>query len=575
MRGMTFHTFASYLARIEETSLRNEITQILAELFTKLEPDEIESTCWLLLGRILPPYEGLEFQFADKMMMRASANAYEIDLGSVQSEYKKIGDLAIVIAEYSKTQTVHSKKTITEIYQELRDMAKENGEGSQERKVARVVDLLKELDSVSVKYVVRIILTRLRLGFSDMTILDALSWAKMGDKSQRKLLEDTYQLKNDIGKLAKAYLTHGEKGLEHFDIELGIPLQPALCQRLKTAVEMIEKMNKVFAEPKYDGTRVQIHIQGERQKGKGKGEWTVRTFTRSMEESSAQFPELPLAVKSFGAHDLILDCEAIGFDPKTGKLLPFQETIQRKRKHDIEAFSKNIPLRFFVFDVLYKDGKSLIRLPLHERKIILHELIAGKDLFVESPYIVTDSADVLREFHTKQLAAGLEGAVIKQYDSVYQPGRRGWSWVKFKEAEGTAAKLSDTVDAVVMGYWYGKGKRNQFGVGAFLIGVANGEQIVTLSKVGTGLSDDQWRELKTRCEVILSADQPKNYVVDKLLIPDVWVDPSIVVEVAGDELTKSPNHSAGLALRFPRLIRFRDDKTTKQLTTVEELKSIK
>ncbi|MEP7166879.1 MAG: ATP-dependent DNA ligase [Candidatus Woesebacteria bacterium] len=565
---MTFHAFASYLSRIEETSSRNEITVILAELLNKLEANEIEATCWLLLGRILPPYEGLEFQFADKMMMRATALAYEEELESVQAEYKKIGDLAAVVQHSSGEKTHESKKSIQEIYSELTALAHENGEGSQERKVIRVVDLLKELDSVSVKYVVRIILTKLRLGFSDMTILDALSWAKMGDKSQRKLLEDTYQLKNDIGKLAKAYLLHGEKGLEHFDIELGIPLQPALCQRLKTAAEMIEKMTKVFAEPKYDGTRVQIHING-----KGK-DWTVRTFTRSMEESSAQFPELLAAIKGF-SHSLILDCEAVGFDPKTGKLLPFQETIQRKRKHDVAEFAKNIPLKFFVFDVLYQDGESLLRLPLFERKEILAKLLQKADeMFIVSPFIVTESADELRAFHTEQLAKGLEGAVIKQYDSVYQPGRRGWSWVKFKEAEGTAAKLSDTIDAVVMGYWYGKGKRNKFGVGAFLIGVANGEQIVTLSKVGTGLSDDQWREFKTRCESVVTAEKPKQYVVDKLLIPDVWVDPQIVVEVAGDELTKSPNHSAGLALRFPRLERFRDDKKVEQITTVKELASI-
>lgn len=575
MSGMTFHTFASYLARIEETASRNEITQILAELFTKLEPDEIEATCWLLLGRILPPYEGLEFQFADKMMMRAISQVSGKELTDVTKTYKEIGDLATV-AQTIITGKKSSTHTIQEVYDELRAFALENGEGSQERKVATVVNLLNVLDATSIKYIVRIILTRLRLGFSDMTILDALSWAKVGDKSQRKLLEDTYQLKNDIGKLAKAYLIHGEKGLAHFDIELGIPLQPALCQRLKTASEMIEKMNKIFAEPKYDGTRVQIHIQGERQKGKGKGEWTVRTFTRSMEESSAQFPELPDGVKSFGTHDLILDCEAIGFDPKTGKLLPFQETIQRKRKHDVDTFAKSIPLKFFVFDVLYKDGESLLRLPLYERKEILAKLLTNADdMFVVSPYIVTESADELRDFHRTQLQEGLEGAVIKQYNSVYQPGRRGWSWVKFKEAEGTAAKLSDTVDAVVMGYWYGKGKRNQFGVGAFLIGVqGNDEQIVTLSKVGTGLSDDQWRELKTRCESIVSIDKPTRYVVDKLLIPDVWVDPKIVVEVAGDELTKSPNHSAGVALRFPRLIRFRDDKKVEQLTTVTELHSI-
>lgn len=576
---MLFSEFSSYLSRIEETTLRNSITEILAELFNKLESDEIVPACWMLLGRILPPYEGLEFQFADKMMMRAGVLAYDVPADQILREYKEIGDLAKVIQQQT---TANSKQTtaqtISDVYEELTALARENGEGSQERKVNRVVTLLQELDPVSVKYIVRIILTRLRLGFSDMTILDALSWAKMGDKSDRKLLEDTYQLKNDIGKLASAYLVHGKDGLEHFDIEIGIPLQPALCQRLKSADEMIEKMGKVYVEPKYDGTRVQIHIQGQSAKGVGyRKDWKVRTFSRSMEESSAQFPELENIAVSLGAHDVILDCEAVGYDPKTGNLLPFQETIQRKRKHDVEQFAASIPLRFFTFDVIYLDGKSLLKLPLFTRKEILSNLLGkASDAFVISPYIVTDKAQELREFHKTQLDKGLEGAVIKQFDSVYQPGRRGWSWVKFKEEEGTAAKLSDTIDAVVMGYWYGKGKRNQFGVGAFLIGVNGGdEKIVTLSKVGTGLSDDQWRELKTRCETLISTEMPKTYTVPKSLIPDVWVDPQIVVEVAGDELTVSPTHTAGVAIRFPRLIRFRDDKKVNQITSVEELKSIR
>lgn len=569
---MTFHAFCQYLSQIEATTSRNQITILLANLFNAVDREEIEAACWLLLGRIVPPYEGLEFQFAEKMMIRSIARVVAKEPETIAALYRKEGDLASVAQKEKEKVDGASKQTIREIYNELQALARETGEGSQERKLQRVVMLLAHLDPISVKYVVRIILTRLRLGFSDMTILDSLSWAKYEDKSRRKALEEAYQMKADIGKLAVLFLTKGEAALRTIDIELGIPIQPALCQRLKTATEMIEKMGKVYAEPKYDGTRVQIHIHG---KEKSKG-WTVRTFTRSLEESSEMFPELTKAVVQLGHHDLILDCEAVGFDPQTGKLLPFQETIQRKRKHDVGLFLEKIPLKFFVFDVLYLDGKSLIQTPLYERKAFLRTLLGNQtdSIFLESPFIITSDADELRQFHTSQLQAGLEGAVVKKHDSTYQPGRRGWSWVKFKEEEDSAAKLSDTIDAVVMGYWYGKGKRNQFGVGAFLIGVLDGENIVTLSKVGTGLSDDQWRELKLRCERLLSEDRPDSYVVHTSLTPDVWVDPDIVVEVAGDELTKSPTHSAGVALRFPRLVRFRDDKTSKQITTKKELSEI-
>ncbi|PWU23056.1 hypothetical protein C5B42_04275 [Candidatus Cerribacteria bacterium 'Amazon FNV 2010 28 9'] len=588
---MTISSFSKVLETIEQTTLRNQITQELAKLFNELDKDEIEPACWLLLGRIVPPYEGIEFQFAEKMMIRAIAEALQIAPEKVTREYKKEGDLAKVAqSQFSISNLQFSRQhhSVEDVYAKLKQLALENGEGSQERKIAIVVELLKQLDPVSVKFVVRIILTKLRLGFSDMTILDALSWSVQGDKSDRPLLEEAYQNKHDIGKLAKQYIGLKMKGkgsselLKEFTVELGIPIQPALCQRLKTAQEMIDKMGKIVAESKYDGTRVQIHIKNSKFKIQNSKEWKVRTFTRSLEESSNQFPELSEAITHFGHHDIILDCEAVGFDPKTGKLLAFQETIQRKRKHGVEEMSQKIPLRFFVFDVLYKDGKSLLSIPLAERKKNLHDLFeelhtnTKETIFVESAFIVTESADELRTFHTQQLANGLEGAVIKQYESVYQPGRKGWSWVKFKEEEGTAAKLSDTIDAVVMGYWYGKGKRNQFGIGAFLIGIqGKNEEILTLSKVGTGLSDEQWKELKGRCEKEVSASQPKQYLVDKLLIPDVWVSPAIVVEVAGDELTKSPNHSAGLALRFPRLVKFRDDKSVKDITTQKELSSIR
>jgi DNA ligase 1 len=190
--------------------------------------------------------------------------------------------------------------------------------------------------------------------------------------------------------------------------------------------------------------------------------------------------------------------------------------------------------------------------------------------------LITNQAEELRIYHKQKLAEGLEGVVIKQWESVYEPGRRGWSWVKFKEVENSQAKLSDTIDAVVMGFYRGKGKRTGFGIGAFLVGLRNLDgNVVTLAKVGTGLTDEQWKEMRKRLETVVSVSEPKGYVVDKGMTPDVWVDPAVVVEIAADEITKSPTHTAGYALRFPRLIDFRDDKSVDQITTSEELARIK
>lgn len=587
---MTFQDFCSTLAEIEKTTLRLEMTRLLANLFKSLEKDEIEPACWLLLGRLGPLYENIEFNFAEKMIMRALAEFVEtkaqkkpaaVQLGllgdenkleqrsEVLASFKTSGDLGDTAEKLFETiGKKHDTRSISSVYQDLLAIAKESGSGSQERKIRGVILVLQGCTAQTAKYIVRIVLSTLRLGFSDMTILDSLSWAATGNKSLRKDLELAYQVKANIGKLATVFLTEGKKALEKFEIELGIPITPALCQRLKTADEMIEKMGKVFVEPKYDGTRVLIHF-----KRNGK-DWQVRTFTRNLEESSGMFPELKEAAFTMNADEVILDSEAVGYDPETDKLLPFQLTITRKRKHGIDEAAQKIPLRFFVFDVLYLNGKNLVHVPLNERKEHLQKVLNNASrAFSLSPYIVTDDPKELREYHAKQLGEGLEGVVIKQYASEYQPGRRGWSWVKFKEEEGTSGKLVDTIDCVVMGYYVGQGKRTKFGIGAFLVGVYDSpsDTYRTVAKIGTGLSDELWREMLERCTKLAIKSPPQSYLVTDPLKPDVWVKPKLVVEIAADEITNSPSHSAEKALRFPRLIKIRDDKKPEQTTTLKEL----
>jgi DNA ligase-1 len=191
---------------------------------------------------------------------------------------------------------------------------------------------------------------------------------------------------------------------------------------------------------------------------------------------------------------------------------------------------------------------------------------------------VTESPEELRKFHDEQIKKGLEGVVVKKWQAPYDPGRRGYTWVKFKQEKGKkGGGLADTLDCVVMGYYKGKGKRAGFGIGAFLVGVKEREtsdRFLTISKIGTGLTDDQWRELKVKSEKLKVKEEPKEYVVDKNLFPDIWLDPGMVGEIEADNITKSPIHTASLALRFPRLVRFRDDKSPKQVTTLKEAKKL-
>ena len=563
---MLFSELARYFQQLEHTPSRNAMTGILSELFLKAHKDEIGDICYLLLGRVAPLYEAIEFGIADKFMIRAIAAAYNISIDAVTASFKRVGDLG------TTAEQLHTGKgntlSVTEVFQIFYSITQMAGAGSQEKKIECIADLLKRVDAQSARYIARIPLDKLRLGFSDMTILDSLSWMVTGDKSLRAKLEDAYNVRPDIGLLAQTVKAHGSSGLSHIHARVGAPILASLCQRLPSADEMIEKMGNVAVEPKYDGVRIQIHFK---KSGLGK-EGKARSFSRNLENTTEMFSELQDIAGELHADEVILDGEAIGVDPISGKLSSFQETMTRKRKHDIVQTRKDMPLKFFIFDILYKDGKELLSTPLSQRRKILEQTISPDKIFAISPQILTDSAEKIRSYHEAQIAKGLEGVVVKKWDSNYEPGRRGFAWVKFKEEEGKTGKLTDTIDVVVMGYYVGEGKRSGFGIGAFLVGVRNKDEFVTLTKIGTGVSDELWKELRGEFEKIKCATKPAAYVgVNKAFVPDVWVDPRLVVEIAGDDLTKSPTHGAGFAVRFPRLVRIRRDKGPAQTTTVVEI----
>ena len=589
---MTFKGFSLFLAQLEQTTSRIKITEILADLLKKAKTEEIDKICYLCLGQLAPLYEGIEFNLAEKMMVRVIAQAFGVAEEEVKKEYKKVGDLGEVGYKYNvkcQMSNVKCKELmVNEVYEKLLGVAKEGGEGSVERKINKMAALLNTLDSLSVKYVIRIPLGRLRLGFSDLTIMDALSWMITVDKSKREEIEDAFNVRADIGQIAKLIKEKGLKGLKGLKVSLGVPIMPALCQRLPTTEEMIKKMGKVAAEPKYDGTRLQLHLSREKEEEKNKDlvlfdfqpKGFIRMFTRNLENVTRMFPDLAKAAfEEIKAREVILDGEAISFDPNTGKFLPFQETIKRKRKYEIREKAKEIPLKFFCFDVLFKNGVDLLKTPFDKRREILEQILSLKNkTIILSPQIITDDPSKLREYHDKQKEKGLEGVVVKKWQAPYDPGRRGYTWVKFKEEETKkGGGLADTLDCVVMGYYKGKGKRAGFGIGAFLVGIRENEDsdvFLTISKIGTGLTDEQWRELKVKSEKLKIKNEPKQYKVNKNLEPDVWCEPKIVVEIQADNITVSPIHTAGLALRFPRLVRFRDDRTAEEATTLQEAKKL-
>jgi DNA ligase-1 len=326
-------------------------------------------------------------------------------------------------------------------------------------------------------------------------------------------------------------------------------------------------MGLVGVQPKYDGFRVQIHREGER----------VSIFSRNLENMTEMFPELVAAARQPAVTSVILDGEAIAYDPDSEEYLPFQETMGRRRKQGIEQFALRVPLRAFVFDVMYRDGQDLTSLPYEERLDIVNELVRGSDALVAAPLIRTDSAEVLTRELLDNISRGLEGVVAKRLDSPYQAGARNFNWVKLKR--NTSGQLNDTIDVVLLGYYRGKGRRADFGAGALLAGVYDSErdEFATITKIGTGLSDAGWREMHDRARALEVEQRPAR--VNSILVPDVWLRPEIVVEVLADEITPSPRHTCGmtadqpgLALRFPRIVSFRSaDKRPEDATSVREV----
>ena len=398
-----------------------------------------------------------------------------------------------------------------------------------------------------------------------------------GGKDKSKKIEEAYVILPDVGMLAKSIKEDGiDKAVKKVKPVVGVPVLPMLAQRLKSPKVMFEKMGEVSVEPKFDGLRVLVHFDRKKVNIKDKS-WVqgVKAYTRNLNNVVGMFTELKSIGQYLNADEVILDSEAVGMDPEMKRLADFQTTMQRRRKYEIETKSKDIPLRFQIFDVIYKDGKNLMNLPYIKRRGILEKLFKDNNIFVVDERRLTSDPQVIDKEYKAKIKKGLEGIIIKKANAAYVPGRTGWRWVKMKQEENASAKLADTVDCVVMGYYAGRGKRSKFGLGGFLVGIRQEGKAVTITKIGTGLSDDQFKHMYQKLNKIEVKEKPKEYgEVSKTLTPDVWVDPTLVVEIAADEITRSPIHSAGYALRFPRLIRFRDDKSWEEITTLEELKRL-
>jgi DNA ligase 1 len=571
-KPMKFSDVARSFDAIEPISSRLGITRLLAELFKEASAHEAQIITYLSLGELHPSHISTQFNIAEKTMVKVVADVLGKSNDTILKEMKSSGDLGLVLASYEWSGD--KELSLLHVYDTLLKIEEMGGVGSQEERIDKLAKLLRSLDPLSAKFVARIVLGKLRLGFSDMTIIDALSWMETGDKSLRQIIEDAYNLCADLGFIAQTLKEGGIEAVKKVHIQVGTPVLPAAAERLPSAHAIFEKLDSCWAEPKIDGFRLQIHID------KNHHKHAIRFFSRNLQDMSAMFPDLAKELLKINAKELICEGEAIGYDPDTGGFLPFQETTKRRRKHGIEKAAEEFPLKLFLFDLLFYDGYDYLNVPYVQRHKQLEELIkplhSDTVLLIEHKKI--ESAKELHSYFLEQISEGLEGVMVKRPNAMYQAGKRNFNWIKLKRS--SSGHLEDTIDCVVLGYYTGKGKRAKFGVGAFLVGIYNKSKDVfqTVAKIGTGMSDEEWKDLKKRCEKVHSAHKPKNVECAKELTPDEWVVPEVVCSVKADEITLSPMHTAGkvgekpgYALRFPRFINYRPDKDPEEATTDKEV----
>jgi len=573
---MKFSELAIYFDKISQVSSRLEITRILADLFKKLTPEEIEKVVYLLQGRVRPAYEGIDFGMAEKTIIKAIISALNIEKSYFEKEFKKRGDLGETVENFKKQYSSFEEKDleIVEVYEIFYRLATASGVGSQDIKKGLLSQLIRQLNSLSSRFLVRLPTGNIRMGFSDMTVLDAYSWMLKGDKSLRSVIEKAYHVRPELGYIGRLIKEDGISSLEKIGPKVFTPIIMMRAERLSSAKEILKQIGKCLVEPKFDGFRLQVHLRSD---PLGSDLIKVKLFSRSLEDVTYMYPDIVEGVKKqVKAKEIIFEGEAIGYNVKTGAFLPFQETVQRKRKYEIEATAKEIPLRLFSFELLYLNGKNFINKSFIERRKALEDSIKTTKNLSKETVALADQEKVdrparLEDLFDKRVKDGLEGIIAKKIDGVYKPGAREWNWIKYKRSY--SAKIKDTIDCLVMGYDFGKGKRTVFGMGAFLVGLRDEKEdrFVTIAKIGTGLTDEEWKELRIKSLKLRIKNKPKNYFVDKMMECDVWIEPKIIVEIRADEITKSPVHTAGLALRFPRLERFRDDKNPQEVTTLKEL----
>ena len=572
---MLFREVTETFNRMSETRKRLELTEILADLFSRAG-DDLRDLVYLTEGKLGPDYLGLELGIAERMVMEALSRISGQKMEEIERRYSRTGDIGTVSMEIVKARSQGSlfseDLTVRKLHQSLLTISRLSGPGSSSNRIRMLMDLLLNGSPEEALYITRIATGRLRLGVSDSTILASLARA-FGFMENGDEIEEAFNFHPDLGEIAVML----QMGDIHSVLEIGptpmVPAKVMLAERLPEIGDILEKMggNASF-EYKYDGMRTQIHLES----------GNVRIFSRGTEETTRNFPDIIKAfLETFHCNSCILDGEAVPYNSETGELYPFQmASLRRGRIYDIDKVSRDVPLAVFLFDILYLDGKPMHRTPYNERRKVLESLFQENEDFRLARRIVSGSVEEVSAFFDKAINDGCEGLVAKKIteDSVYRAGARGWTWIKLKR--DYQSEFDDSLDLVAIGAFHGHGRRSGT-YGALLMASYNRDEdtFESVCKLGTGFTDDVLFQLPSFFQELIEKNRPPRVVSD--MLPDVWFYPSVVMEVKAAEITLSPVHrcgfgsvreNTGLALRFPRFTgKFRKDKRPDDATTTHEI----
>jgi len=571
---MEFSIISELFEMMEKTTKRIELTNILVELLKKTPKKIIPNVVYLLQGIIRPNFEGVELGIAEKLAIRAISKSAGLPIKKIEDDYREGGDLGLTASNILKikTQTTFTaeKITVERVYETLFKIAKLKGKGSQDLKMKHISSLLNDATPLEAKFVLKILLGTLRLGIAENTVMDALAIAFTGKKENRVQIENAYNVSSDLGKVSLIIATDGIDEIKKFKISLFSPIRPMLADRVQSEKDVIKKMPEQFvAEYKLDGERVQIHKQSDK----------IVLFSRRLENITQYYPDIVERIgKTLNVNEGIFEAEIVPINENTGEFLPFQELMHRRRKYKLDKAVSQYPITVNFFDVLYYDKKDCLNLECSERRKILEQIVREDNFSKLEPLMCVNNENEVEEFLENSINAGCEGLMLKAPSAPYRAGMRGSNWLKLKREYRN--ELGDSLDLIVIGAYFGKGRRTGL-YGTLLLATYNPEKdnLPSICKVGTGFTDESLDQLYQ----ILSnkVTLKKNPRIVSEMEADIWFEPELVLEIVASEITLSPIHktgldlirkSSGFALRFPKFTgKIRYEKAAEDASTGEEV----